>query len=115
VGDSDSGPKTSASDMAVFLERLYNGKFANSSNTTKMINLLKNQQVKTKLAKYLPKNAVIAHKTGELGSFSHDVGIVYLSNGNYIIAVLSNTSNQLDANEKIAQLSKKVYDYFSSK
>lgn len=115
VGLSDSSPKTSASDIAVFFERLYDGRFANPLDTTQMIDLLKKQQVKTKLAKYLPVNAVIAHKTGELGSFSHDGGIVFLPKGNYIIVALSNTNDQLSADEKIALVSKGVYDYFSTK
>lgn len=115
VGGNNLAPQTSASDMAIFLERLYDGKFANTSDTSRMIELLKSQKVSTKLAKYLPADAVVAHKTGELGSFSHDVGIVYLKKGNYIIVALSSTKDQLGANEKIAQVSKGVYNYFSNK
>lgn len=115
VGTTNSGPKTSASDMAIFLERLVNGRFGNQEDTETMVKLLKSQKVNTKLTKYLPSTVVIAHKTGELGSFSHDVGIAYLPNGNYIFVAMSKTNDQLDANEKIAKISKEVYEYFLKK
>ncbi|MEM4270897.1 MAG: serine hydrolase, partial [Candidatus Pacearchaeota archaeon] len=80
-----------------------------------MLALLKKQNLNSKLPKYLPENTVVAHKTGELGEYSHDAGIVYKDSGDYIIVVLSKTQKPLDANEKIAQISKAVYDYFKSK
>lgn len=56
IGVYESSPQTSASDMAIFLERLYNGRLADIVDTSKMLNLMKNQQINTKLTKYLPDN-----------------------------------------------------------
>jgi beta-lactamase class A len=75
---------------------------------------LKNQQLNNKLPKLLEKETVIAHKTGELESFSHDAGIVYSDNGDYIIVIMSETDNRNRANDTIAQISKEVYDYFNN-
>jgi beta-lactamase class A len=79
------------------------------------LTLLKAQKLNNKLPKELPKNTVIAHKTGELDMVSHDAGIVYAQNGNYIIVVMSETSLPVAANERIADISKGVYEYFISK
>lgn len=113
VGTLSDSPKTSASDIALFFEKLYNGDFANEEYTQEMLTLLKNQKINTKLSKNLPENVVIAHKTGELGEISHDSGIVYTNKGNYIIVTFSETKSPLNANEKIIQISRQVYDYFT--
>ena len=113
--DSEVGkdlPTTTAYDIALFYEKLYKNELASLSSTTEMLNLLKNQKIKRKLPKYLPSDTLIAHKTGELDSFSHDSGIVYTPNGNYIIVVMSDSTNPKGAEDRIANISKRVYDYF---
>ena len=80
--------------------------------TDKMLTLLKRQRLNGKLPKYLPKQSIIAHKTGELDSYSHDAGIVYAPPGEYIIVVLSETTSRAQADERIALLSQSVYKYF---
>lgn len=113
VGGADSLPMTTASDIVIFFEKLYKGELGNSQNTSEMITLLKRQVLNEKLPKDLPLNTVIAHKTGELGGVSHDSGIVYSPSGEYIIVVLSDSTNPKGANERIVNLSKAVYDYFN--
>lgn len=115
LGGVSELPITTSYDIALLFERLYRGDLANVKNTEKMISLLKTQQLNSKLPKYLPKNISIAHKTGELGKYSHDGGIIYTPKGDYVIVVLSQTKSVLDANEKIAQISKTVFDYFQNK
>lgn len=105
-------PITTAYDIELFFEKLYKEKLADKKDTEEMLSLLKNQQVNNKIPKYLPKNVVIAHKTGELDNFSHDAGIVYSKKGDYVIVVLSKTDNPQEADDKIAKISKAVYDYF---
>lgn len=113
VGSANSLPVTTAADVALFFEKLLKGELANKENTKKMIDLLKAQRLNNKLPRNLPGNAVIAHKTGELGLFTHDAGIVYLpGGGEYIIAVLSESVYPPGAEERIGQISQSVYRYF---
>ncbi len=105
-------PQTTAFDVALFFEKLYRGALANPEDTQKMIALLKRQTLNNKLPKYLSNNVPIAHKTGELDLFTHDAGIVFSKQGDYIIVVLSETNSPADAEERIAVISKAVYDYF---
>jgi len=113
VGTAIQNPKTSARDIASFLDKLYHDKLNNNSSSKKMLDLLKKQQLNGKIPKYIDNSIDIAHKTGELGAVSHDAGIIYGAKSNFIIVVLSTSSNQAVANEKISLISKKVYDYFS--
>lgn len=112
VGTSGNDPTTTAYDVAIFLNRLYNGHLANAAYTQEMLTLLKQQRLNSKLPKYLPDSVVVAHKTGELDSYTHDAGIVYATSGNYIIVVLSNTTDTDAAAERISQVSKDVFNYF---
>ncbi len=113
AGTDNNNPISTASDMALFWEKLYGGQLANKAYTDKMLDLLKRQSLGGKIPKNLPQDTVIAHKTGELGGISHDAGIVYTDKGNYIIVIMSETSKPLDANENIANISKEVYGYFT--
>lgn len=112
VGLNGESPSTTAADIALFLEKLYKGVLANQEFSNKMISLLKEQELNYKLPKYLDQKIEIAHKTGELGYVNHDAGIVYSPKGNYIIVVLSESEFPDAASEKIAKVSRAVYDYF---
>jgi beta-lactamase class A len=107
-------PTSTADDIALFYKKLYKGEFANKQYTLEMSDLLKAQTLNDKLPKYLPKGTVVAHKTGEIEYLSHDAGIIYTPNGDYIVVVLSESDYPLGAEERIAQISKSVFDYFSS-
>ncbi len=115
VGTRGETPATTASDMTSFFQKLYNNELATTDLTADMLLLLRHQQLNSKIPKYLPTEIRVAHKTGELGRLSHDAGIVYTPKGDYIIVVLSDTNKPVDANEKIALISKAVYDYFTRK
>lgn len=116
VSSGKDSPKVTAFDAALYLEKLYQGKLASVENTYEMIDLLKKQQLNNGLPKYLPETIKMAHKTGEIGWFKHDAGIIFTNNdkGDYIIVVLSESNSPSFAQEKIASISKSVFDYFNS-
>ncbi|MDZ4228546.1 MAG: serine hydrolase [Candidatus Levybacteria bacterium] len=106
-------PTSTADNIATFFEKLYKGELANAQYTNEMLALLKAQSLNNKLPKYLPKGTVIAHKTGEIDYLSHDAGIVYAKNRDYVIVVLSESDYPPGAEERISQISKSVFDYFT--
>ncbi len=105
-------PTTTPYDIALFFEKLYNGKLAGETQTKQMIDMLKRQTLNNKLPKDLPPEVPIAHKTGELGLFTHDAGIVYGPKSDYIIVILSESTFPSGAEDRIAGVSKAVYEYF---
>lgn len=115
LGTSTSEPTTTASDIALFFEKLYNGKLANKDSTEQMIALLKRQRLNEKIPKYLPNNIDIAHKTGELDDVTHDAGIIYGPSGPYILVVMTESTSPPQAIERIAQVSQSVYAYFTGR
>lgn len=115
VGINGDAPKSTPSDIALFYEKLYRGKFADEQYTKRMVDLLKGQQLNDGLPKYLPAELQVAHKTGDIGWFKHDAGIVFTNQGDYIIVVMSESSSPPGAQERIALFSKAVYEYFTKK
>ncbi len=113
VGTGGDSPKSNALDIALFLEKLYKGELGSKENTDEMIGLLKNQQLNDGLPKYLTEGTLVAHKTGDISWFKHDAGIIYTSSGDYLIVIMSQSDNPAGAQERIALVSKAVYDYFS--
>ena len=88
--------------------------------------LMKNTQTGPKRLKgQLPKNTVVAQKTGTSGAnkegltaAANDIGIVFLPNGThfFISIFVSNSTENADTNEKIiADISKTTWDYFVAK
>lgn len=102
---------TAAEDMCRILELIRDGKNIDREYSDIMLEILKKQQVRGRLDLYLPEDVPIAHKTGDLDYLEHDVGIVYLPNGEYIICVLTNEmESNKEAREVIGKISRVVYE-----
>lgn len=113
VGVGSSLPTVTPKDMALYFEDLSKGKYANSEYTDKMLSLLRAQRLNDKIPKYLPEEIFVAHKTGELDQYTHDVGIIYTPKHDYILVILSESEDPQGAKERISQISREVYNYFT--
>lgn len=116
VGTEGEDPTSTAFDIALFFEKLYKGELANEQYSKEMIDLLKNQQLNEGIPRYLPSSeqqVSVAHKTGDIEFFKHDGGIIFTDKGDYILVILSESDFPAAAQDKIAQLSKEIYDYFT--
>lgn len=101
---------TSPIDTSKLLELIYRKEILNEEMCNLIVDILKRQQHREMLPKYLPEETIIAHKTGELQNLNHDIGIVFLNNIHYILGVfVTDAKNNLEAKEIIANVSKIVY------
>lgn len=103
---------SSARDIGIALEVLYNHEIATVELCEEMIEILKNCEDNDKLAQGLANNIEFAHKTGYSGDDFHDGGIVYLSSGDYIITCFTNGTS--DYTKVMKAISKFVYKYQTS-
>lgn len=107
--------KTTALDMARFFEIIYKGEKDNDPYSILMKDILTSQLDNSVMRLNIPDDTVIAHKTGDLDGISHDAGIVYLPNVDYIFCGLTwDAVTNNFARETIGKVSKIVYDYFTS-
>lgn len=116
LGESTKEPVTTPYDVAIFFKRLYDGELLDKKSSGTMLEILKRQRLNGKIPKYLPAGTIIAHKTGELDEYTHDAGIVYTPQGDYIIVVMteSDPNSRLLAEERISNLSRDIYNYFTT-
>lgn len=113
--ESSLGPplKSSAYDLGNLLEKLYRKEVVNAEYSKKMLEVLSRQKITDRIPKYLPAGTKVAHKTGDLGYFENDAGIVYAPKGDFIVIVLSETKHPDEAGDKIGRISEAAYKYFN--
>lgn len=104
----------SMKDLALVLEKLYKGECVSEEYDNKMLNIMKANEQRNKLAGKLPAQVIIANKAGEYGDVTNDAGIVFTEKGAYIICISAKGSNIESQTEVIADLSKKIYDLYIS-
>jgi beta-lactamase class A len=105
--------RTSPLDMSRLLERMAHDELVDEWSSRAMIAILTGQRHNGLLPEPLPAGTRIAHKTGTLHDTLNDVGIVYLNNSPYIIAVLTTHLPTLDAGRQfIRGVSRLAYTSF---
>ena len=78
-----------------------------------MLDILHDQEFNSGIPAGLPKDARVAHKTGEISTIAHDAGIVYLPDREpYVVAVLTEWNASTGGrHDTIAAISRAVYEY----
>lgn len=100
-----------AAETGRFLKELYRGTVVSRDADEKMIEILKNQQLCSKIPFYLqalPKEPVIAHKTGEDTGITHDVGIVYAREP-FVVCFCGNETDTPLFERTMAEISLELY------
>lgn len=108
--------ETSVTDLGRFYELLYKGELISPKASEEMLNLLNQQQRKTKIPYLLPEEAITYNKTGELDNFSHDSCLVKSPRCDYILIVMSeNYGFDGSADYLIQEMSLSIYNYLNKK
>lgn len=102
---------TSASDCAKLLRMIYESRCVSVPWSQEMLQILRQQTVCNRIPAGLPEGTACANKTGDLaGLCVADVGIVFTSQGDYILCAICNEPrSDTKAAQIIAQLSAAVY------
>ncbi len=104
---------TTAADMVKVLEYIHAGVLNNDIYITQLYNFLLKQQHNSIIPLHLPKNLLIAHKTGNLSASIHDAAIISSPEGvGYILVILSkNLHNKEKATAVFAKVSEVLYSF----
>lgn len=106
---------TTAMDMAIMMENLYNFSILNKSMCSLALDILKKQKYKDMLTRYISEDLVVAHKSGDLANLNHDIGIFYLPNTDYLLGVfVTDAENNNMTKHIIGKVSEIVYNHFSN-
>jgi beta-lactamase class A len=89
------------------------GNFLTITSKQQVIQILLEQRFNSMIPAGLPSHAIVAHKTGEISTACHDVGIVYLPEREpYITAILTEFDPDREGRrETVAAISEAIYRF----
>jgi len=98
-------------DGLVRLLSAVRGDFLRKESKEQAIRILLEQRFKSMIPAGLPAHATVAHKTGEISTACHDMGIVYLPEREpYIAVILTEFASEQDGRrETVAAISEAIY------
>jgi len=81
----------------------------------KMLDILHQQEFKSGIPAKLPSGTKVAHKTGEISTVAHDVGLVFLENRKpYALAILTEWNPDASGRqETVAKISHSIYKFLT--
>jgi len=104
--------KTSNADVSRLMDKMYREKIANKALTLEMLSFLKDGTIEDRIPALLPKDTTVYHKTGNGVGFLHDAGIVVGPKTTYYIGMFTgDIASEEETIQKLAKLSKAVYDF----
>lgn len=114
--DLEGTNKTSTKDLADSLILLHQGNTLSMKSRDRLMNIMQGTHTRTLLPQGLEADAVIAHKTGDIGTILGDAGIIDMPNGKrYIGAVMATRPHNDPAARKLIQdISRTVYQHFKA-
>lgn len=105
----DKGHRTSPHDLGLVTQELYRLYLNNPDLYGELIYNLENTKFNDRINALLPKDVKVAHKIGNQVKTANDVGIVFASHP-YVLAVMTDNVDFGTACNKIAELSKMIYE-----
>lgn len=90
---------TSAGDLAALMERIAAGTAASAESCARMRATLALQQYRDRLGRFLPEALAFAGKTGSIGDYVHDSGLIETPRGTLGLAVMTKGFSESHAAE----------------
>ncbi len=114
--DLEGTNKISAKQIATLLYNLDNPNFLSDKSKITIKEYMANVENRSLLQAGLPPEAILIHKTGDIGKMLGDAGIVYAQNGRkYIVVILvKRPHNDYSARDMIREASKIIYNNINS-
>lgn len=104
---------TTAYDLSKIWKHLSNGTFLNKDNGQMLIDILRRQQIKNKLALYIPDDLKIeiSSKTGDKKGIENDTEYLELPKGKFVFTILSqDIPNSVYGTVSLAKCGKMMWD-----
>jgi len=101
--------QTTPEDIGLFFRKLYREQVVSETNRDEILSFLTKTIWEDRIPAGVPKEVRVAHKIGtEVGVIS-DAGIVFAREP-YILAILSEGVNEIEAQKALVQISAKIYE-----
>ena len=111
--DSPDNNVAAPAEMGRIMKRLYEGTLVSSDASLQMLEMMENARDLRMIRRDLPRDIVVAQKSGSSGRIKGNVGIVYLPSGPMIVSAFATAnSNDVRADEAIAEVCRLAYAAF---
>jgi beta-lactamase class A len=110
---SDIQNYSSVADLSKCWRILNSKTYLNTENSNTIIDILKRQQIKSKISYYYPEKVKgeIANKTGDIDNVENDTALINLTKGSFIMSVMSsNLPNNVYGQITLARVGKMALD-----
>ncbi|SHH61082.1 serine hydrolase [Clostridium grantii] len=102
---------TSAEDVGELLYKIYKDEFRNSELNKKIFAIMKRQIFMTMIPRYLNESYEIFNKTGDLPNINNDAAIIFHSQGNSILVILTkDCKDKYKAQEFVGKVAKIILE-----
>lgn len=99
-----------------FLKCLYFSCYLEKEDSQEILKLLSESSLQSRVPAGIPDHVTIAHKVGNyFDTTQSDCGIVYEPKRNYLICMMLDGADTTETDEVMAEISKKVYEYVSTR
>ncbi|MFZ2154359.1 MAG: serine hydrolase [Candidatus Moraniibacteriota bacterium] len=101
---------------SIFWRSLYNSSFLSEEHSQQLVEMMAHSETNEYLSRGLPDSVTFSHKIGVIyeDNIYADSGIVYVLERPYILTVMMQGHDEVDAERIIKEISEKVYRYVSS-
>ena len=111
--DSPENNVAAPGDMGSIMKRMYEGALVSPEASSEMLEMMKNARDDRMIRRRLPREIIVAQKSGSSGRIKGNVGIVYLPSGPMIVSAFATAnSNDVRADEAIAEVCRLAYAAF---
>lgn len=110
---------TTPNETARLFELLYRGRAVSPALDSAALDILRNNQDATKLARWLPDTVTLAHKTGEVDQARSDCGIIYGPDAPVVVCAMTRENRETSyapdnpANLLIARIGLAVFRHYN--
>ncbi len=113
--DLEGTNTTNPKDLATLMFRVNEGELLSLRSRDRLLNIMQQTVNNSLIPQGLAPGAIVAHKTGDIGSMIGDAGLVDMPSGKrYVIAIMvKRPHNDTSASELIRQISRAVYQSFN--
>lgn len=107
--NAGNGPnESSAKEIGKLLEKIYRHEVDQADEILRIMNEV---VIRDRIPRDLPKDIVVAHKTGDAEGLVHDAGIVYAQNPFIVVFLAEDQVNREQTKETIAHISQLCFDF----
>jgi beta-lactamase class A len=102
--------EVTANGLMKLLRLIAEGRAFSPEACADMLEILLDQRFKRGIPAGLPREARVAHKTGNISNVAHDAGIVYLARRNpYVVVILTQFPTEAGRGGAVAEVSKDIF------